>query len=461
MKRFIIALGFVCITLFVDFPSFASSIFMDGPTIQDEGSNLTHRPTMNFTGDSIACADNGGSSRTDCTVNLYTTPSNLYVAGHTFIGELNNFPASDAQWLTSGNCKLNGCLDFNNVDPDYVKITGYDSLAGGYSALSIEGWVYLASVAYGSSYSFIDKREYDNSPIIIAIRFSPTGAGNGGKIRVQSAYFDYITTNVIMSASAWIHVAFVYDGAQTCASGNRVKIYKDGVSQTLTQTSCTDTAMPTAVNDNPAYIGTTLYTSFPTGTTGFSGRMDEVAVWTKALSQSDVDSRYNSGTGAECSGSETSILYCYHFNETVGFLASQIVTASVSGLGNDSNNCTSTSTPCRTIQAAVNKIPSYYNNNSIITIAAGTYPEQVSIINKSPNGDFTISILGIITRVSNSFTNNYFISGTSSGTNTNNFPASTGTLFNDTTLSQFGAANTKDGWWLELTSGTGSGGVYV
>lgn len=37
-------------------------------TIQDEGSALTQRDTVNFTGSGVSCADNAGSSRTDCTI---------------------------------------------------------------------------------------------------------------------------------------------------------------------------------------------------------------------------------------------------------------------------------------------------------------------------------------------------------------------------------------------------------
>lgn len=37
-------------------------------TVQDEGSGLTQRATVNFTGAGVSCADNAGSSRTDCTI---------------------------------------------------------------------------------------------------------------------------------------------------------------------------------------------------------------------------------------------------------------------------------------------------------------------------------------------------------------------------------------------------------
>jgi hypothetical protein len=37
-------------------------------TIQDEGTPLTQRATLNFTGGGVACVDNAGQSRTDCTI---------------------------------------------------------------------------------------------------------------------------------------------------------------------------------------------------------------------------------------------------------------------------------------------------------------------------------------------------------------------------------------------------------
>lgn len=53
-------------------------------TVQDEGSALTARTIINFTGAGVSCVDNGGSSRTDCTIaggggsSPLTTKGDLY-----------------------------------------------------------------------------------------------------------------------------------------------------------------------------------------------------------------------------------------------------------------------------------------------------------------------------------------------------------------------------------------------
>lgn len=37
-------------------------------TVQNSGSSLTQQPTLNFTGSGVSCVNNGGASRTDCTI---------------------------------------------------------------------------------------------------------------------------------------------------------------------------------------------------------------------------------------------------------------------------------------------------------------------------------------------------------------------------------------------------------
>ncbi len=66
--------------------------------VQDEGSSLTQRATLNFIGTGVVCADNSGSSRTDCTIGTPTTRIE-YIAGVCQNGVANigaSLPASNA-----------------------------------------------------------------------------------------------------------------------------------------------------------------------------------------------------------------------------------------------------------------------------------------------------------------------------------------------------------------------------
>ena len=49
--------------------------------VQEEGANLTQRPTINFIGSSVTCADNAGSTRTDCTVTDANTTAHGALTG--------------------------------------------------------------------------------------------------------------------------------------------------------------------------------------------------------------------------------------------------------------------------------------------------------------------------------------------------------------------------------------------
>jgi len=66
-------------------------------TIQDEGSNLTQRTTVNFIGSGVTCVDNSGSSRTDCTVTS---------GGSSVVGSSGN-----VQYNANG--AMGGASDFN------------------------------------------------------------------------------------------------------------------------------------------------------------------------------------------------------------------------------------------------------------------------------------------------------------------------------------------------------------
>ena len=77
-----------------------------------------------------------------------------------------------------------------------------------------------------------------------------------------------------------------YDGSKTAAG---VKIYVNGVNKALTVNS--DTLTGTTNNSFAFSIGETIYnTAFATML------VDELAIWSVAIAQSDVTSIYNSGT---------------------------------------------------------------------------------------------------------------------------------------------------------------------
>ena len=98
-----------------------------------------------------------------------------------------------------------------------------------------------------------------------------------------------IVTTTSTLTSGMRHISLSYDGS-TNASG--VKIYVDGVNQSLSIFRDTFTGGLTTGSD--FNLG-----GFVTGLNYFDGIIDEVGVWEKELSSSEVTELYNSGAGKQ------------------------------------------------------------------------------------------------------------------------------------------------------------------
>lgn len=100
------------------------------------------------------------------------------------------------------------------------------------------------------------------------------------------------TTDFGFSVDTFFHVVIVYDGSQS-TNATKLKIYKDGVQKTFSfigtiASSMTDGTAPLA-------LGAQASANFLTG----SSRIDEMGIWSKALTGSEVTELYNSGAGKQ------------------------------------------------------------------------------------------------------------------------------------------------------------------
>lgn len=126
--------------------------------------------------------------------------------------------------------------------------------------------------------------------------------------------------------------------------------------------------------------------------------------------------------------------------------------------GSDSNNCTDSTTPCLTIQGAVNKVPKLLQYGVTVNVAAGTYGcFYVSGFACDPSVQQTTG--GLMIDGYAAFTNSTLATGTATGTATAGSagtasPPVYGTL---TDGAQTWTVNDLRGRFLILTGGTGSG----
>jgi trimeric autotransporter adhesin len=185
--------------------------------------------------------------------------------------------------VTYGASKINNGAVFNGTNA-YLTCTRISALES-VGAFTISGWFKQTTI--DQSRSFFTKGEGGGSNGIALFSNSngflylePASSSNRG-------YIDY---SAYMSADTWTHVVVVFNGSGTGNAG-RLKIYFNGTERTLTY----DGTIPTASASATANFELGRETA---GNRFFwDGGMDEVGIWTRALSGSEVSELYNSGDG--------------------------------------------------------------------------------------------------------------------------------------------------------------------
>ena len=110
-------------------------------------------------------------------------------------------------------------------------------------------------------------------------------------INASSSQFIRVRTAIAsIEDSTWHHVTVAYDGS-SAASG--LTIYYDGVSQSLSTVSDTLTSS-SILNNYPFLIGDS-----GAGSRDWTGKLDDLRIYSKELDQSEVTMIYNSGNGTE------------------------------------------------------------------------------------------------------------------------------------------------------------------
>lgn len=175
---------------------------------------------------------------------------------------------------------LYGSLNLTNAgSPAYTATGGNGSSKG----LSLNGSSYLEASSYPTSLN-------GNNPYTIAAWFKTTQANNGGilgygstgsclgnNLRIAGGtnlltYWygcDYLSSSVANFVNTWHHVAVTYDGTTH-------KFYYDGA------------FLNSGTGNTRATTGTRFYLGRTVDDVAFSGTLDDVAIYTRALSADDV-----------------------------------------------------------------------------------------------------------------------------------------------------------------------------
>lgn len=185
----------------------------------------------------------------------------------------------------------NQYLHFDMVD-DYTILEGAGQYVDGASALSITGWFYCDQLSYGQGYMGFRVGSGNGEFYLIQL--------NNGvmecRFKSTTGLHEYVSPPNTAIPQIWQHFAWVYDGSS-------LLLYVNGA---LNGSSSASGVFSNA--DAPFGIGKSLLGGF---NFVYGGRIDEVTVWDKALSATDIQDMMDN----ELTGNEPNLQLYYKFNQ--------------------------------------------------------------------------------------------------------------------------------------------------
>lgn len=192
----------------------------------------------------------------------------------------------------TANAQSNQYLDFDGVD-DYTTLPEAAQYVNNLNTITMAGWFYTNALGYGQG--------------MMSLRGGGSGDGqmyvlqlDNGKLECRvvtsTGLHEVATAEGVVQAGQWQHIAWVMDATQ-------VRLYVNGV-LTGTGTSSGTFQSP----DRPLTLGKSVLsgTNFV-----YNGRIDEFSLWSKALSQTEIQNMMSN----ELVGDEADLEVYYKFNQ--------------------------------------------------------------------------------------------------------------------------------------------------
>ena len=171
----------------------------------------------------------------------------------------------------NGGFSLDGINDFISISPSFGTNLMTNTKAHSYAA-----WIYPNNVTTGNAF-IVQCGQSDNGTTMALSTNKLAYFFNGGNGTAVS------NGSLSISANAWNHVAISYNGS------GQVSFYINGVFDSTRNAAWVNGATSNITRIG-AYMGGLLY---------FNGKIDEVAIWSKALNSTEVTELYNGGAGKQ------------------------------------------------------------------------------------------------------------------------------------------------------------------
>jgi hypothetical protein len=191
-------------------------------------------------------------------------------------------------------------FNFDGVD-DYLVVKGPNLNVGTGAGLSVEGWINPANTTTPMPIIFYENNlgtynGYDAGMHFYISIYPDTGTGPGclvaNLLDTNSVSHIIASTTNLVTAGVWQHVALTYDRS----SGNAA-IYLNGTP--VVQTNLGSFTVQTTFT-NLLIGGHTTYGSEANPSEKFAGKMDELSLYSRALSGSEISALYNASSAGKC-----------------------------------------------------------------------------------------------------------------------------------------------------------------
>lgn len=195
---------------------------------------------------------------------------------------------TDNNTVTQNPGKVSTAAQFTAANSESLSIADNASFDAIGAAMSLSLWVYpdsfLANNAILTKWTYATDGEWS----------CDTGGGGGTTARmlIAGSATDPVTnlgtSPIILAVTTWAHLVWVFDGSQT-GNAARLKLYANGVLQTLAFTG----TIPATIRNGTAPLRMGAWSG--SLTRYWNGRMDDVKLWSRALTAAEVAEDYANG----------------------------------------------------------------------------------------------------------------------------------------------------------------------
>jgi hypothetical protein len=185
-----------------------------------------------------------------------------------------------------------------------VDIPSNDALSP--SSITLDAWVNPSTLSAAAQCNFKSVvAKYDNSPSTVSWIFGMLGGGqlNFAVYGGPNIYQQIETNDPVLVAGVWQHVAATFD-----SSTQAIHIYVNGVDEPSTLQPGSSPVTSLQQYNGLERIGATNAGCGPSLTL-WPGLIDEVQIFSRALSASEILAIYKAGSGGQCKGNAVDISY--------------------------------------------------------------------------------------------------------------------------------------------------------